>query len=108
MVVIYAREAHPYDVNPAKYSYDVAGNPIGQPETYEERVENARKVIDESDLLMPVLVDEIDNSLWCSYGRAPYNAYLIGMDGIIVEAFQQNDPAAMKIAISQYLAGSQK
>ena len=33
---------------------------------------------------MPVLVDGIDNPLWCTYGRRPNLAYLIGMDGRIV------------------------
>lgn len=63
----------------------------------------AAKTIEEAGLLMPVLVDEIDNPLWCSYGRMPNNAYLIGMDGRVVLRQQWNNPAEMEAAIQRYL-----
>jgi hypothetical protein len=86
-----------------EYSYDTEGNPVEQPTTYEERVAMAAKTIEEAGLLMPVLVDQIDNPLWCSYGRMPNNAYLIGMDGRVVLHQQWNNPAEMEAAIQRYL-----
>jgi hypothetical protein len=84
-------------------SYDSAGNPVEQSITYEERVELARKTIVESELLMPVLVDEIDNPMWCSYGERPNNAYLIGMDGNIVVYQHWNNPTEMEAEIIELL-----
>ena len=86
-----------------EYSYDAEGNPIEQPTTYEERVAMAAKTIEAEGLLMPVLVDEIDNPLWCSYGRRPNNAYLIGMDGWVVLRQEWNNPTEMEAAIQRYL-----
>jgi len=87
------------------YSYDAEGNPIEQPTMYEERVAMAIKTIEEAGLAMPVLVDEIDNPLYCSYGRRPNNAYLIGMDGRVLLYQEWNLPDEMEAAIQQYLDG---
>lgn len=51
---------------------------------------------------MPVLVDEMDNPLWCTYGPAPDIAYLIGTDGKIVEKQGWYDPEQMESAILAY------
>jgi hypothetical protein len=102
---IYTLEAHPVSDRPMDFSHDPDGNPIDIHLTYEDRVEMAKMTIQEEDLLMPVLVDEIDNPLWCTYGRMPNNSFLIGMDGRIV--FQQiwNNPDKMEQAIIEYLEG---
>ena len=63
----------------------------------------AAMTVEAAALLMPVLVDEIDDPLWCSYGRRPNNAYLIGMDGRVVLRQQWNDPAGMEASIQRYL-----
>ena len=102
-LTIYSIEAHPISGRPSKYSHDAQGNPIDQPITYEERVELAAKTIEEADIQIPVLVDEIDNPLWCSYGRLPNNAYFIGQDGQVILYQKWNDPAAMEVAIQSYL-----
>ena len=101
--MIYTREAHPISGRPSAFSYDAEGNPIDQPTTYEERVTMARKTIEEAGLSMPVLVDEIDNPLWCTYGRMPNNAYLIGMDGRVVTRQEWNNPTEMDSEIRRYL-----
>jgi YD repeat-containing protein len=103
--IIYTLEAHPISGRPMEYSYDADGNPIEQPNTYDERVELAETFIDEAEIVMPVLVDGIDNPLWCTYGRRPNMAYLIGMDGRILLQQDWNDPAEMEAAIQDYLAG---
>ena len=94
--IIYTREAHPISDRPMEYSYDAEGNPIEQPISYEQRVEMAVLFIQEAGIEMPVLVDGIDNPLWCTYGRRPNMAYLIGMDGRIVLQQDWNDPGEMQ------------
>jgi hypothetical protein len=101
--VIYAREAHPIEDRPMHYSYDAAGNPIEQPDSYQARLELAAKTIDEANLEITVLVDEIDNPVYCSYGQRPNNAFLIGMDGIVRLVQAWNDPLEMEAAILDYL-----
>jgi hypothetical protein len=71
--------------------------------SYEERVEMAELFIEAAEIEMPVLVDGIDNPLWCTYGRRPNMAYLIGMDGRIVLQQNWNDPEEMEAVIQEYL-----
>ena len=86
-----------------EYSYDEEGNPIEQPMLYEERVDMALKFIEDAEVVMPVLVDEIDNPLWCTYGRRPNMAYVIGTDGQILLRQEWNDPSEMEAEILEYL-----
>ena len=76
---------------------------MGQPLTYEERVELARKTAVEAGINVLLLVDEIDNPVWCTYGPAPNIAYLIGTDGIIIAKQGWYDPKLMEHAIINYL-----
>ena len=87
-----------------RYSTDAEGNPVYQPQTYEARLELARKTVTEEGIEVPVLVDEIDNPIWCTYGPAPNIAYLIGTDGRIVEKQGWYNPEKMEVAIADYLA----
>jgi len=103
-IIVYAREAHAVDTGRrAANTYDDAGNPIYEPQTYEERVELARKTVAVEGITVPVLVDEMDNPLWCTYGPAPNNAYLIGTDGRIVVKQGWYQPEEMRSAITAYL-----
>ncbi|MFC1908801.1 hypothetical protein ACFLXD_02910 [Chloroflexota bacterium] len=88
---------------PSFYSTDKEGNPVGQPLTYLERLELARETVAEEETRVPVLVDEIDNPVWCSYGPAPNIAYLIGTDGKIVIKQGWYEPEMMEQAITGYL-----
>jgi len=103
-LTIYAKEAHPIQGRVGPFTYDAAGNPISQPGTYAERVALAAQTIAEAGIIMPVLVDEIDNPLWCTYGRMPNNAYFIGTDGRIILRQDWNDVTEIEDAISKYLA----
>jgi hypothetical protein len=72
-------------------------NPLFQPKTFKERVNQAKCMIEESriasiDLLTPaafapittpVLIDDMDNRVWATYGYMPNCAYLIGKDGTV-------------------------
>ncbi len=89
--IVYSSEAHP--------------NELADPTTYEERVALAGQCIQVENINVPVLVDEMDNAVWCTYGRAPNGAYLIGTDGTIVEKQSWFDPELMEEAIINYLEG---
>ncbi len=103
-VIIYANEAHAIDTGrPARYTYDEEGNPIYEPQTYEERLEMARKTVAAEGITVSVLVDEMDNPLWCTYGPAPNNAYLIGTDGKIIAKQGWYNPQQMESAILEYI-----
>ena len=79
------------------------GNPLAQPVTYEERVKLASRTIAEEGMTVPVLVDEMDNPVWCTYGPAPDIAYLIGTNGRIVKKQGWYQPQLMAAAIIDYL-----
>ena len=81
------------------------GNPLAQAVTYEERVKLASRTIAEEGMTVPVLVDEMDNPVWCTYGPAPDIAYLIGTGGRIVEKQGWYQPRLMEAAIIDYLTG---
>ena len=110
---IYTIDAHPTgSTSPysnrewtGAYSNDKEGNPVGQPLTYEERVELARKTIAEAGIKIPLLVDEIDNPVWCTYGPAPNIAYLIGTDGKIIAKQGWYNPKLMEQEILNYIEG---
>ena len=85
-------------------SYDEEGNPIYEPRTYDERIELARKTVAAEGLIVPVLVDEMDNAVWLTYGPAPDIAYLIGTNGKIVKKQGWYQPQEMEAAIVDYLA----
>ena len=52
---------------------------------------------------MPVLVDEMDNAVWLTYGPAPNIAYLIGTDGRIVAKQSWYQPEQMEVVIDSYI-----
>ncbi len=104
-VIIYTKEAHAIDTGrPNSYTYDEEGNAIYEPQTYKERLELALKTVAVEGITVPVLVDEMDNPLWCTYGPAPNNAYLIGIDGKIFAKQGWYNPEKMELAIADYLA----
>lgn len=89
--LIYTIEAHPASPDICPYTGDVftTGANVrdkvlcGQPKTYGERKELAKKLINEFDIKVPVLIDTPDNAWWLSYGPAPNNAYLISPRGMV-------------------------
>ncbi len=114
VVVVYIVEAHPAgDPSPYSgdewtegYSWDTEGNPVGQPGTYEERVALARQTAEDEDMTVLLLVDGMDNAVWCTYGPAPNAAYLIAQDGTILTRQTWYDPPAMADAVAGLLDGS--
>ncbi len=112
-IVIYVVEAHPVgsacpytgEVWTTSASTDKEGKPLTQPTTYQERVVQSTQMVQELGLTMPVLVDEMDNPVWCTYGPAPDIAYLIDTDGKILVNQGWYEPELMKAAIEEYLKG---
>ena len=103
-------EAHPVG-SPSPYSgeewissasLDEEGCSLLQPTNYGERVAQATQMAQELNITVPVLVDEMDNAVWCAYGPAPNSAYLIGIDGTIVEKQDWYQPQIMETAIIDY------
>jgi len=111
-IIVYTVEAHPVGA-PSPYSgeewttpasMDQEGRPLNQPSTYEERLVQADQMKNELNITVPILIDEVDNAVWCTYGPAPNNAHFIGTDGVIVEKQGWYRPEQMEEAIEQYLA----
>jgi len=111
-IIIYIVEAHPVGtVCPytgeewtTSASRDKDGEPLTQPSTYQERVSQSTQMVQELGITIPVLIDEMDNPVWCTYGPAPNIAYLIDSDGKIVTKQGWYNPQMMKVAIEAYLS----
>ncbi len=112
-IIIYIIEAHPIgsacpytgEEWTTSASRDKEGNPLTQPSTYQERVAQSTQMVRELGITIPVLIDEMDNPVWCTYGPAPNIAYLIDTDGKIVAKQGWYKPELMKTAIEEYLDG---
>ena len=115
-IIVYTIDAHPAgSTSPysnrewtSTYSRDQAGNQVAQPQTYEERFELACQTVVEAGIKVPVLVDDIDNPVWCTYGPAPDIAYLIGTDGKIIVRQPWYDPTQIETALTRYLNSGAK
>ena len=94
MFVLYVREAHPNQMR---------WRDVDQPTTYEERLQLVNATCSEDHLKIPVLIDNMDNTVRTAYGRLPNSAVIIGKDGIIVEKQGWADPAAIDIIVAQLL-----
>ncbi len=114
-IIVYVIEAHPVGssspyskgeewTGPA--SMDAAGCDIFQPASYEERVTTARQMAAELGITVPVLIDEMDDAVWYTYGPAPNLAYLIDFQGKIYVKQGWFQPDEMEKAIIDYLKGA--
>ena len=107
-LVIYTVEAHPLGSAspysdkewPLEASVDTEGCDLYQPASYEVRVAQASQMADELKITVPVLIDEMDNPVWCTYGPAPNSAYLINTDGKVLEKQGWYQPRLMEAAIT--------
>jgi len=74
-----------------------------QPDHYEWRLAQAKRMKEALlSVEIPVLVDKMDNPVWCNYGPAPNCAYLIDTDGTVIEKQGWYDPDLMEQAINSY------
>jgi len=106
-VVVYIAEIHPTD------GWQVSDNQadsvlFAQPTTIEEREEVATSCAINLAIEMPVVIDEMDNTVADAYGALPDRLYLIGVGGDV--AFQGDlgpqgfIPEALETAIQEALA----
>ena len=91
-------------------NYDIDGQPLYQPDHYWWRIDQAKKMksalLDKPGLQdIPVIVDRMDNPVWCTYGPAPNNAYFIDVDGTVIEklGWYTRSDRYMEDAIKRYL-----
>ncbi len=90
-VVIYTTEAHPVGAHSPYRDREwlsfpnwITNTRVPQPETLEQRLSQAEwssATLERPDL---ILVDELDNTTWKSYGAAPSAAFVIDTNGLIV------------------------
>ena len=78
---VYIREAHPTGSRrPARHVR------IGQPSTFEERLEVAKKCSTEISLGIPQLVDDLENTVATAYAAWPDRLFILGKDSRIAYA----------------------
>ena len=94
-------------INPLS-SYDWASKPITQPKNYEERVKQSKQFIKEVQIKVPMLIDDVDNAVWCTYGPASNIAYLIDTDGTIMAKQLYYLPDEMDVEIKKLLQRESK
>jgi hypothetical protein len=82
--IVYIKEAHAADSNwPVPYAVRQG---INQPTTYSERCSIAHLLTDNTDLTIPMLVDEIDNTVNDLYQALPNRLFLVRKDGTLAVA----------------------
>lgn len=107
-VVVYVREAHPED-GWVITSNREEGIAYMDPTTFEEREEIAEACAIRLRIQMPVVIDEIDDTIADAYGALPDRLYLIHKGGTI--AYQGGlgpqgfKPAELEDAIKKLAAG---
>jgi len=104
--------ASPYDPKGLPFitdsSYTESGEgglPIQQPKTYEQRLKQANACVTALHITIPMLVDEIENPVWCTFGPASNIAYFIDRDGTILFKLPYYVPDQMAAELDKYLAG---
>lgn len=76
---------------------------LKQPDTFEERMAEAKHCHESLKMLSSIAVDGMDNAIWEPYGESPNCAYLIGTDGKIVCQQGLFESRELRKAIEQIL-----
>jgi len=96
------REAHPRGSRRPNKQVD-----IEQPDTFDERFEVAGKCAAALSLKIPVLVDDMTNSIATAYNGAPDRLFIVGTDGKIAYRGDRGprgfDPDGMEKALAKLL-----
>lgn len=106
-VLVYIREAHPEDgwVITSNREEDIA---YMDPTSFEEREEIAEACALRLKIRMPVVIDEIDDTIASAYGALPDRLYLIDKGGTIAYQGEPGprgfDPAKLEAAIEMLAA----
>lgn len=83
--IVYIKEAHPEDGWVVTTNRE-DGIKVADPQSAEERSGVATACVVNSSIHIPMLIDDLDNTVASAYGGWPDRLYLIGRDGRI--AFQ--------------------
>lgn len=89
-------------INPQS-SYDWYSKPLTQPSDYPARVAQAKEFRKEIQVTLPMVVDNYDNAVWCTYGPASNIAYLLSSDGTVLFKQLFYDPVSMEPQIQGLL-----
>ncbi len=110
-VVVYTTEAHPdgaaspyRDREWLSFPNWITNTRVPQPDTLGERISQAQWSSDNLDRSDLILVDELDNTTWKTYGSAPSPAFVIDTEGFIVLTQPWIEPRAIRAALDQLLA----
>jgi Spy/CpxP family protein refolding chaperone len=101
--VVYTREAHPtggWEVQRNKDEHIA----LAQTTSYTERQSAARECRSSLHLSVPVLVDEMDDSIAAAYGGFPNGAVVINRDGTVAASQQWADPSALQRYVDDAVA----
>ncbi len=109
-VVVYTTEAHPVGASSPYRDHEwlsfpnwITGTRVSQPATLAERIAQAQwssSALKREDL---ILVDEIDNQTWKTYGAAPSPAFVIDNEGVVVLRQPWVEPKGIRLALDQLL-----
>jgi thiol-disulfide isomerase/thioredoxin len=92
-VMVNVREAHP------------AEN-LGQPETFEEKLEHARALKEQYEIPWTVVTDDLDGSFHRSLDTKPNSAYIVGRDGVIAfRSLFASDERSLHEALTAVVTG---
>ena len=81
----------------------LTGVKVKQPQTPEERLDQASDSHDRLNLVMPMVVDDMDNEIWRLYGAASSPAFVIDQRGVIVTRQVWLDPEEIRRILDQLL-----
>ncbi|TVQ28992.1 MAG: hypothetical protein EA370_15850 [Wenzhouxiangella sp.] len=109
-VVVYTTEAHPVGtVSPYRdrewlsFPNWITNTRVPQPETLDERIAQAQWSSSEMNRSDLILVDELDNATWKTYGAAPSPAFVIDTAGLIVLTQPWIEPRGIREILDQLL-----
>jgi hypothetical protein len=105
VVIVHGPEAHPGKGEPSPYrgdSWPLKFSDRGLDTTFAERVKLAKAVGGAPGARL--LVEPMDNPVWCSYGTVPNGAFLIDQDGTLVAVHDWFDAETFVASIDALLA----
>lgn len=107
-VHVYVIEPHPQSPDISPYSgtvWEMTYSSKSQPKTYAARVANAQAMLPLLQGNPLVVVDDLtpgqhNNPVWCTYGTCPNCSFLIGKNGVIVEAITKTPSSLSSLEAS--------
>jgi len=109
-LIVYTQEAHPAGSNSPYRDGEwltminrVTGTRVAQTETLDQRIAQARSSSELLDLNAEILVDDVDNTFWEAFGRAPSPGFVIDRQRIIVLRQPWVEPDGIRDALEDLL-----